>query len=89
MVALATGILQFQGTNLLDYRKLQELFYAFHGVPFREIAELPRGCAYFGFKQASDPRYANKAFAARLRPSGIWTGGETRAVAAEQEARSF
>ncbi len=77
LVALCTGILQCKTTNQLDYQLLQQLFYAFQGIPFRHIAELRPGSAYMAFHQANDPAFRDRAFLAHLRATATWAGGET------------
>ena len=80
LVALCTGILQCKTTNQQDYQLLQQLFYAFQGIPFKQVAELPPGCAFLAFQHASDPMFCNQAFFAHLRPTATWAGGETMLV---------
>ena len=76
-MALCTGILQCKTTSQVDYRILQELFYAFQHVPFHQIANLVAGWAYLGFHNANDPQFRDRAFLAHLRATATWAGGET------------
>ena len=77
LVALCTGILQCKTTNQQDYQLLQQLFYAFQGIPFKHVAELVPGCAFLGFQHASDAMFRNQAFWTQLRATATWAGGET------------
>ena len=82
VVSLATGVLQFRGTSQQDYRKLQELYAEFRGVPFSQVAAQGRGMAYGAFRRATDPALVARAQPLILRPSASWAGGETLSVAA-------
>ena len=70
LVALSTGVLQFASTNQEDYEKLQRIYAPYQRVPFRKIAELPRGSAYVAFQRSPDPGrlLCLRAFA---RPAGM------------------
>jgi hypothetical protein len=79
LISPATGILQFKGASLQDYKLLQELYYGFD-VPFRHIAELQPGQAIAVLRRASNPAYAGRGLHIYLRPTVTWAGGETLAA---------
>ena len=77
LAPLATGLVHFAGTSQVDYRRVQELFYPYQGVPFSAIAGQQRGQGHIAFRVATDRRFTEVAQPFIQRPSLIWAGGET------------
>ena len=73
---------QFNTGSVAEFRRDQELFGVLRGLSYhRDIQTLRDGEAFIGAVRATDRGIMERAQRVWLRPSTLWTGGETlRAV---------
>jgi hypothetical protein len=64
-----------------EYRKLQAMVGPLQAVSYKQVKELGLGMALMWAVWVNDQRYRNQVVNARLRPSCVWAGGETRRFA--------
>jgi sirohydrochlorin ferrochelatase len=74
-------VAQFNTGSQAEYKRAQELFGALRGVSYDEVRSLRDGEALVGAVRATERGMMERAQRVWLRPSTLFTGGETvRAV---------
>ncbi len=77
VVEMASGVFQFGAMSVGALRQLRDQCHLFRSVSMNEVAELPNGSAFGGFRMASNGLYTRDAQLFHFRESCIDTGGET------------
>jgi hypothetical protein len=81
VLSLVTVVVQFHTPNGADFGKLKERVGMMGRTSYREhIMDLKKGQAVIGAVVASDSDYSCAAQEVELRPSVLWTAGETLVV---------
>jgi hypothetical protein len=79
--AAATMYIQLATMSYDEWKAATSQWGVLHGIPFQQVMDLKTGQALIGAMLATAPEYMSRAQMVNLRPSLLWSAGESLNVA--------